>query len=112
MTGVALVHPPAVQGSTTLLVLITAAAVGTGLLFGVSVVAWYRRSNTQYLLVSLAIGALWLRALVSTGTVLGVVPMPVHHLVAHSLDLFVAVVVLYAVYAHAPGSVAEPSGGD
>lgn len=108
----ALVHPPAVEGSTTLLVLITAAAVGTGLLFAASVVAWYRRSTTQYLLVSLAIGALWLRAVVSTGTVLGVVPMPVHHLLAHSIDLFVAVVVLYAVYAHAPGRVAETAGGD
>ena len=38
---------------------------------------------------------------------LGVVPMPVHHFVEHSLDFLVAATVLYAVYAHAPGSVPE-----
>jgi hypothetical protein len=105
VSTVLLIHPPTVEGSTTLLLLIGAAAAGTGLLFLLSVVAYLRRQTTQYLLVSLAVGALWSRSIVGTGTVLGYVGMPVHHLVVHTLDLCVALIILYAVYAHAPGSL-------
>jgi uncharacterized membrane protein len=101
-----MLHPPTVEGSVTLLGLILAAVVGTGVLFVVSLVAYRRRQTAQYLLVSLAIAGLLVRSVVGTGTVLGVVPMPIHHLVSHSLDVFIAGVVLYAVYVHAPGSLA------
>lgn len=95
-----------------LLAIILVAAVGTGLLFAISLVAYARRRRTQYLLISVAIGALWARSLVGAGTVLGHVPMSIHHLVEHGLDLFIAAVVLYAVYVHAPGSFSDPDGRD
>ena len=101
-----MVHPSAVEGSVTLLGLILAAVLATGVLFVVSLVAYRRRQTVQYLLVSLAIAGLVVRSVVGTGTVLGVIPMPIHHLVSHSLDVFIASVVLYAVYVHAPGSLA------
>ena len=99
--------PLSVEGSLPLLALIVAAAVGTGVLFATSLVVYTRRRSTQYLLVCVAMGALWFRSIVGAGTVLGYVSMPLHHLVEHGLDLFIAVVILYAVYAHPPGS---PSG--
>jgi len=107
VNALTIIHPPTVEGSVTLLVLILAAALGTGVLFAVSLVAYSRRRTHRYLLICLALGALLVRSIVGTGTVLGSVPMPIHHLVSHSLDLFVAVVVLYAVYVHTPGSLSE-----
>jgi hypothetical protein len=97
-----------VEGSLPLLAVVFVAGIGTGLLFLVSLVAYRRRRSAQYALISIAVGALLARSVVGAGTVLGVVPMPVHHYVEHSLDFLIAAVVLYAVYAYAPGSV----GGD
>lgn len=96
-----------VEGSLPLLVVVVVAGIGTGVLFLVSLLAYRRRQSPQYRLISAAVGALLARSVVGAGTVLGVVPMPVHHFVEHSLDFLVAAVVLYAVYSHAPGSVSE-----
>lgn len=95
-----------VEGSIPLLFVVVVAGIGTGILFAASLIAYARRRTRQYLLVSVAVGALWLRSAVGAATVLGYVPMPVHHFIEHSLDFFIAAVVLYAVYAHAPGSFA------
>ncbi|MWV63313.1 hypothetical protein GRS48_00500 [Halorubrum sp. JWXQ-INN 858] len=93
-----------VEGSLPLLAVVAVAGIGTGILFAVSLVAYARRRRRQYLLISLAIGALWFRSVVGAATVLGYVPMPIHHFLEHSLDFLIAAVVLYAVYAHTPGS--------
>ncbi|MFW5916895.1 MAG: DUF7471 family protein [Halorubrum sp.] len=98
-----------VEGSLALLAVVFVAGVGTGLLFLVSLVAYGRRRTAQYRLISVAVGVLLARSIVGAGTVLGHVPMPVHHFLEHSLDFLIAAIVLYAVYAHAPGSV---SGAD
>jgi heme A synthase len=66
-----------------------------------------RRQTDQYRLISAAVGVLVLRSLIGAGTVLGAVPMPVHHFVEHSFDFLIAAMILYAVYAHAPGSLGE-----
>jgi len=96
-----------VEGSLALLAVVGVAGIGTGVLFLVSLVAYRRRRSGQYLLISVAVGALLARSLVGAGTVLGYVPMPVHHFLEHSLDFLIAALVLYAVYAHAPGSVSD-----
>ena len=96
-----------VTGSPVLLTVIAIAGIGTGVLFAVSLVAYNRRRSRQFLLISIAVGALLARAIVGAGTVLGYVPMMIHHFVEHSLDFFIAAVVLYAVYAHAPGSLSD-----
>ncbi|GAA0717508.1 hypothetical protein J2744_000564 [Halorubrum trapanicum] len=97
----------AVEGSLPILAVVVVAGVGTGVLFAVSLVAYRRRRTAQYRLIALAVGALLARSVVGGGTVLGVVPMPVHHLLEHSLDFLIAALVLYAVYAHAPGAVGD-----
>ena len=96
-----------VEGSLTLLAVVVVAGIGTGILFLVSLIAYRRRRSSQYLLISVAVGALLARSVVGAGTVLGYVPMPVHHFLEHSLDFLIAALVLYAVYAHAPGSVSD-----
>jgi len=96
-----------VEGSTPLLIVILIAGIGTGVLFAVSLIAYARRGERRFLLVSVAIGALWARSIVGAGTVLGYVPMPAHHYVEHTLDFAIAAIVLYAVYAHAPGESPE-----
>ena len=101
-----------VEGSLPLLAVVFVAGVGTGLLFLVSLVAYRRRRSAQYALISVAVGALLARSVVGAGTVLGVVPMPVHHFLEHGLDFLIAAVVLYAVYAHAPGSVSDDAASE
>jgi len=105
--GFPAVVPLSVQGSPVLLAVIACAGIGTGALFLVSLVAYRRRRTRQYRLISAAVGVLVLRSLVGAGTVLGAVPMPVHHFVEHSFDFLIAAMILYAVYAHAPGSLGE-----
>lgn len=94
-----------VTGSPLLLAVIAIAGLGTGVLFVVSLIAYTRRRNRQFLLISIAVGALLARSIIGAGTVLGVVPMLTHHFLEHSLDFFIAAVILYAVYAHAPGTL-------
>lgn len=94
----------AIEGSIPLLAVILGAGLGTGVLFAVSVVAYVRRGGTQFKLISVAVGALFARSFVGIGTVFGVVPMWIHHFAEHSLDFLIAATVLYAVYAHAPGT--------
>ncbi|WP_345782531.1 hypothetical protein [Halostagnicola sp. A-GB9-2] len=77
------------------------------MLFVVSLAAYRRRGTTQYLFVSVAVGALFTRSIVGGGTVLGYVPMTVHHFLEHSLDFLIAAIILYAVYVHAPGSFTD-----
>jgi len=100
-----------VEGSLPILAVVVVAGLGTSVLFAVSLAA-YRRRRAQYRLIALAVGALLARSIVGAGTVLGVVPMPVHHLVAHSLDFLIAALVLYAVYAHAPGAIGDDAASD
>ncbi len=107
----ALTQAGGVEGSVPLLLVVLLAGIGTGVLFAVSLLAYARRRSTQYLLVCVAVGALWARSLVGAGTILGHVPMPVHHFVEHSLDFCIAAIVLYAVYAHAPGAVGDAGRG-
>ena len=93
---------PGVEGSVPLLCVIALAGVGTGSLFAVSLLAYWQRRSVRYLLVTTAVGALFWRTIVGFGTVLGVVPMPVHHLTEHSLDFLIAAVVLYALLRNSP----------
>lgn len=95
---------PGVEGSMVLLAIILLAGAGTGALFVISLLAYRQRRSLRYLLVTIAVGALFFRSIVGVGTVLGVVPMPVHHLLEHSLDFLIAGVILFAVFRAAPGN--------
>jgi len=85
--------------ATALLVLIALATLGTAVLFSVAAAGALRRRTTPYLLLTAAIGLLVARSLVGLGTALGAVPMTVHHLAGHGVDLAIALLVLGAVAA-------------
>jgi hypothetical protein len=96
--------------SMVILAVLSLAGLGTGVLFAVSVVAYRRRRNRRYALIAVAVGALFVRSIVGLGTVLGIVPMPVHHLLGHGLDFVIAALVLSAVYRSGSGDPAADLG--
>lgn len=85
-----------------LLVVLVLATLGTVALFVVGFVGYRRRRTTPYLLLTVALGVLVGRSVVGIGTVMGLVPMPAHHLIEHGSDLAVATLVLYAIYRVGP----------
>lgn len=98
--------------SLPLISVIIIAGLGTTALFVISVLAFIRRQTRQYFLVVVALGALVLRSVVGLGTALAIVPMAVHHLVEHGLDVLIAALILYAVYLSGPTGNQQPSRAD
>jgi hypothetical protein len=94
-----------VEGSLFLLAVVALAGLGTGALFAVSLLAYRQRRSTRHLLVTLAVGTLFLRSVVGAGTILGYTPMVVHHLVEHTFDFLIAALVLYAVLRTGPTDI-------
>ena len=94
------VPPPLHSGSGEPLLswLLLAAAVVTTVLFGLSLVVTYRRRSRRYLLVSATLAALLSRSIVGLLTVWGLLSAGSHHLLEHSLDALIAVLLLAAVY--------------
>ncbi|WP_336338406.1 DUF7471 family protein [Haloarcula brevis] len=90
-----------------LLAVLGLAALGTLALFFVASVSTYRRRSRPYVLLTVAIGLLVLRSVVGIGTVLGTVPMVVHHLTEHGIDFLIALLVLSAIYSVAPPSAPD-----
>ncbi|MEF8778994.1 MAG: hypothetical protein V5A36_08785 [Natronomonas sp.] len=88
--------------SVVILTVLSLAGIGTGVLFFVSVVAYRRRQNRRYALITVAVAALFFRSIVGLGTVLGIVPMVIHHLLAHGFDFAIAALILSAVYQSGP----------
>lgn len=88
--------------ATALLVVLALATVGTLALFVIALLAYRRRRTPVYLLLVIALGLLVGRSIVGFGTAVGVVPMPIHHLVEHGSDFGVAALVLYAIYRTGP----------
>jgi heme A synthase len=81
-----------------LLTVLGLATLVTMALFLVSVLAARRRRTTPYLLLTVAIGLLVVRSLVGIGTAMGQVPMSVHHIIEHTSDALIAMILLGAVY--------------
>ena len=95
-------------GQTVMLIVVLGlSALGTLALFAVATVSTYRRRSRPYVLLTAAIGLLVLRSVVGIGTVLGAVPMVVHHLTEHGFDFLIALLVLSAIYSVAPPSVPD-----
>lgn len=90
------------QLAPILLAIIALAVVGTVFLFGVGLIAYLRRRTTRYFLITSVLAMLVARSIVGLGTVFGLVPMTVHHLLEHSFDFLIAITVLYAVYRSGP----------
>ncbi len=93
--------PP--EFAPVLLGVIVLAVLGTTILFLCGVVAYSRRRSFRYLLITVVLGLLVARSIVGLATVFGLIPMAIHHLVEHSFDFLIAVLILYAVYRSGAG---------
>lgn len=100
---------PSAEHTPVLLAVILLAALGTVSLFLLGVTVFIRRRSTRYLFVTIALGALVLRTLVGLGTVFGLVPMTLHHLLSHGLDFLIAMFVLSAVYLSGSSTRSTPT---
>jgi hypothetical protein len=93
--------------AAALLAVLGLATLGTAALFLTGLAGYRRRRSKVYLLVASALGLLLARSIMGFGTVLGLVPMPVHHLVEHGSDFAVATLILYALYSSDSPTSAE-----
>lgn len=93
-----LAQTPAYDLPESLLAILALATIGTGFVFILALLAYLRRRSISYLLVALAVAALFVRSILGFGTALGYVSMGTHHVVEHGLDFLIAVCVLTAVY--------------
>lgn len=96
--GDAFLGTPAYDLPESLLVVLALATVGTGVVFVLALAGYHRRRSTPYLLVVIAVAAIFARSIVGFGTLYGYVPMGTHHLLEHGFDFLIAVCVLAAVY--------------
>lgn len=86
------------EWSVELILLVTAAAVGTALLLGLAFAAFLQRRSRSYVLIVAAIGALLGRSLIAGATVIGVFSQATHHLLEHAVDVVLVALVVGAVY--------------
>lgn len=99
-------HPPGPD--FPLVVVLTAAALGGALLLGLALAAFRQRKSRSYLLIALAIAALFARTAVAGLSMLDLLPGTQHHLLEHSLDVAMVAFVIGAVY-YARTNTGQPS---
>lgn len=92
------------QLAPILVAVIILAVVGTILLFWAGIIAYSRRQTTRYLLITAVLGMLVARSIIGLGTVFGLIPMTIHHLIEHSFDFLIAIAILYTVYRSGPAT--------
>ena len=86
---------------------ILSASIGTTVLFFLAVTAYLQRRSFRMLLITSAIGLLVARTLIGVGTMFGIIPMTLHHLVEHGFDFAIAALLLCAIYRAGPGRSSE-----
>ena len=91
-------HAALALSSTTLLVLVTIAAMGTALLLGLAFAAFLQRRSRPYLLIVAAFAALFTRSVIAGVSILGMLSPSTHHLLEHGVDVILVALVVAAVY--------------
>lgn len=96
LTDLLHLHPPSI--SLPLLLVLGLASVGTAILLAFAILAFTERRSRPYLLIALAITALFLRSIVAGLSMITVLPSTSHHLVEHALDVVVVALIIVAIY--------------
>lgn len=94
-----------------LAVILSLAWLTTAALAGLGIASFRRRGSRSYLLIALALVALFARTVVAATAVLGVFGATPHHLVEHGLDTMAAALVIGAVYYARSVGEARTAGG-
>jgi hypothetical protein len=77
--------------------LLTFGTVSAAGILGVGLAAFVQRRSWPYLLVALALAALFVRAVTGVGYMTGGLSLEAHHLLEHGLDIAMAALVIAAV---------------
>jgi hypothetical protein len=85
-------------GTWDIAAVVVLSAVAGAVLCGLAVTAYRQRRTRPYLLIALALTALFARPLVALLSGFELVSAPTHHLLEHALDTLFVVLVLGAVY--------------
>lgn len=96
VNGLLHLHPPSI--SLPLLLVLGMASVGTAVLLALALLAFTERRSRPYLLIALAVAALFLRTVVAGLSMAEVLPTTSHHLFEHVLDVVVVVLIIVAIY--------------
>lgn len=91
---------------------IVIAGLLTAVLLGLGIAVLVRRRSRSYLLIAMALLALFARSIVAGGTLLGVIAPGPHHLLEHGLDIIMAALVVAAVYYARSVEQAQASWGE
>ncbi len=90
------IGPPALE--VPALLLLAAGALGSALLLGLGLAAFARRGSRSYLLIVLALAALFGRSAVAGLAAANLMEPTSHHIVEHVLDVAMVALVIGAVY--------------
>lgn len=85
-------------GTWDIAAVVVLSAVAGAVLCGLAAAAYRQRRTRPYLLIALALTALFARPLVALLSGFALVSAPTHHLLEHALDTLFVVLVLGAVY--------------
>jgi len=91
-------HAVVATASPGLIAVVSLAALGTAILFGLAFAAFIRRRSRPYLLLVAAFAALLGRSAVVGFSLLGVLSPTNHHFFEHGLDVVLVALVVAAVY--------------
>lgn len=89
-------HPPTID--LPLLVVLTVAGLVTALLLGLALAGFARRQSRSYLLIAVAVAALFARTGVAGLSMMDLLSANSHHLLEHALDVVFVALVIGAVY--------------
>ncbi|WP_137683124.1 DUF7471 family protein [Haloarcula mannanilytica] len=85
-------------GSLDIAAVVGLSAVAGAVLCGLALLAYRQRGTRAYLLILLALTALFARPLIALLSEFAIVSAPTHHLLEHALDTLFVLLVLGAVY--------------
>lgn len=88
--------PPGVD--LPLIVVLAGAGLGGAVLLGVAFAAFLQRRSRAYLLIALALSALFARSVVAGLSMMNLLPGAHHHVLEHSLDVAMVAFVIGAIY--------------
>lgn len=87
----------ATQPSLPLLLALLAGGVGAGLLVGLAAAAYAQRRSVPYLLLAVAVLAIFVRTLVGFGSQQGLLGAGPHHLAEHLFDVVAVALIIAAI---------------
>lgn len=91
-------HAATTATNLSLVATVALASLGGAVLLGLALAAFLRRQSRPYLLVALALAALFARSVVAVLAMTGTVETNVHHLLEHGFDVALVALVIGAVY--------------